>query len=138
MKKVIRDHIILFIFSFSTFLLIDLLWLGIIAKNLYLNFLGDLLAEKTNWLAAIVFYIIFIIGILHFSVIPSIQRENQAMSFKNGAFLGFLCYSTFELTALALLDNWPEGLVWIDILWGTVLTSLVAGFSHLFYRMVLK
>ncbi|MEQ8357966.1 MAG: DUF2177 family protein [Cytophagales bacterium] len=133
-----RDQIILFLFSLTAFLVIDLLWLGIIARDFYFEFLGDLLAVKTNWSAAFVFYFIYIIGILHFSVIPSIKEENRVMAFKNGAFLGFLCYSTFELTALALLRNWPEGLVWIDILWGTVLTSVVAGMSYIFYMKLLK
>lgn len=98
-----RDQIILFLLSLTAFLVIDLLWLGIIARDLYLEFLGDLLAVKTRWSAAFVFYFIYIIGILHFSVLPSIKEQNKAMAFKKGAFLGFLCYSTFELTSLALL-----------------------------------
>ena len=62
-------------------------------------------------------------------VFPSLRQNSAMKSLKNGAFLGFLAYSTFELTSLAVITKWPMGLVWIDILWGTILTGLVSAIS---------
>ncbi len=48
------------------------------------------------------------------------------MALTNGALFGFFCYATFELTALAVLKDWPIGIVAIDIIWGIILTAVVS------------
>ena len=87
-----------YLFSSVVFLMLDLLWLGVIASDLYESNIGFIMAESTNWAAALIFYLIYIAGILHFSVIPALQKESLNKALVNGALLGFLCYATFELT----------------------------------------
>lgn len=127
----VRSLLLSYTIAAIVFFTIDLLWLGIIAKGIYLNFLEDLLRSDTNWYAAIIFYMIYISGLIYFAIIPAQHSNNWHKALLNGAFLGFLCYSTFELTALALLKNWPIGIVWIDILWGTFLTASVSTLTYI-------
>ncbi len=134
----LKDLILVYLIATVLFFLADLLWLGVIAKDLYQSYLGDILKENTNWFAAICFYLIYISGIVYFSILPSLKSLNPWLALKNGAFLGFLCYSTFELTSLALIKNWPLGIVWIDILWGVFLTGSISYLSHLLFQRLKK
>ncbi|OEK05390.1 DUF2177 family protein [Roseivirga misakiensis] len=112
------------------FFAIDILWLGIIAKNLYNKHLRKLLAPKVNWAAAIVFYLLFIVGIFYFAIVPSVEEASLEAAMLNGGLFGFFTYATYDLTNLATLRGWPIKIVFIDIIWGAVLTASVstAGF----------
>jgi len=124
-------YIILYGITTIIFFSIDLIWLGAIAKNLYREKLGFIMSEEINWTAAIVFYLIYIAGILYFAVVPSLNNADWHIALLNGAILGFLCYATYDLTNMATIAKWPLQIVIIDILWGTVLTGSVAVGSHL-------
>lgn len=108
------------------FFAIDLLWLGVIAKGLYNKWLGHLLAEKVNWIAAIVFYLLFIVGIFIFSILPAVDKNSVSRAIILGALFGFFTYATYDLTNLATLANWPLKVVFVDIAWGMVLTASVS------------
>lgn len=108
------------------FFAIDLLWLGIIAKNLYQKHLGGLLADKVNWTAAIVFYLLFIVGIFIFAILPAVEKNSMPKALLLGALFGFFTYATYDLTNLATLRDWPLKIVFIDIIWGMVLTASVS------------
>jgi uncharacterized membrane protein len=112
------------------FFAMDMLWLGVIAKNLYNKYLGDFLSDKVNWTAALIFYFLFIIGIFVFAILPAIEKNSLKHAILLGAFFGFITYATYDLTNLATLKNWPLTIVFIDMAWGAVLTGLVslAGF----------
>ncbi|OEK00117.1 hypothetical protein BFP97_00675 [Roseivirga sp. 4D4] len=112
------------------FFAIDILWLGVIAKNLYNKYLRRLLAPKVNWFAAIIFYLIFIVGIFYFAIVPSVEAGSLEQAILKGALFGFFTYATYDLTNLATLRGWPIRIVFIDIIWGSVLTASVstAGF----------
>ena len=116
------------------FFTIDLLWLGLIAKNMYNKLLGHLLAEQVNWPAAIIFYLLFIIGILIFAVLPAIEKESLQHAIIYGVLFGFFTYATYDLTNLATLKDWPTKVVWIDILWGMVLTGSVATAGYYIFK----
>jgi uncharacterized membrane protein len=118
------------VLTFAVFLVIDLAWLGFIAKDLYKKYLGDLLSDQVNWTAAIVFYLLFVVGVFIFAILPSVAKDSLVSAITLGALFGFFTYATYDLTNLATLKNWPLNLVFIDILWGAVLTSIVstAGF----------
>ncbi len=119
-----------YVLTFAVFLVIDLAWLGFIAKDLYKKYLGDLLSDQVNWTAAIVFYLLFVVGVFIFAILPSVAKDSLVSAITLGALFGFFTYATYDLTNLATLKNWPLNLVFIDILWGAVLTSIVstAGF----------
>jgi uncharacterized membrane protein len=119
-----------YVLTFIVFFIIDMAWLGFIAKDLYKKYLGDLLSEQVNWVAAIVFYVLFIVGVFIFAIMPSVEKNSLTSAVTLGALFGFFTYATYDLTNLATLKNWPQTIVVIDIVWGSVLTAIVstAGF----------
>ena len=122
--------IISYLLTTIVFFAVDMVWLGFIAKNLYKKYLGSFLSDKVNWPAAIIFYLLFIIGIFYFSILPAVEKNSLAKAVISGALFGFFTYATYDLTNLATLKNWPLPIVFIDIIWGAVLTGIVstAGF----------
>lgn len=126
MKSIITNYILTFI----VFLVIDMAWLGFIAKNLYQKYLGNFLTDNVNWTAAMVFYLLFVVGVSIFVIYPAVNKDSVWTAIILGALFGFFTYATYDLTNLATLKGWPLSIVFIDIAWGSVLTSMVsvAGF----------
>lgn len=112
----------------SVFLgLLDFLWLGFISKDLYSRELGDILLTNPNFAAAILFYVIYVIGIVFLVVSPAIDKHNFYAAIGYGALLGLVAYSTYDLTNLATMKGFPTIIAVIDILWGTFITTVTAG-----------
>lgn len=108
------------------FCLIDFIWLGTIAKQLYADRMGHLLADKPNFPAAVVFYAIFVAGLVYFVIHPAVEGESWTKALLAGAFFGFVTYATFDLTNLAVLKDFPFSIVPIDMAWGTFLAASVS------------
>ncbi|MBP6184431.1 MAG: DUF2177 family protein [Saprospiraceae bacterium] len=108
------------------FFAIDLTWLGLIAKSYYNRHLGHLMAEQVIWSAAIVFYLIFIVGIFLFVIAPAVEKQSWTHALLYGALFGLFTYATYDLTNLATLKGWPMSIVFVDILWGMFLTGAVS------------
>ena len=119
-----------------TFFIVDMLWLGLIAKKLYRDNLKSLLAEDFNRIAAFSFYALFIVGILIFAVLPALKDGNFSKALIFGALFGFFTYATYDLTNLSTLKNWPLNLTFIDIAWGTFLTATVASAGYFIGRLL--
>lgn len=113
------------------FFAIDMVWLGVVARNLYKQKLGFILSPEVNWAAAIIFYLIYIGGILFFAVLPASKEMSWQTALLNGALLGGMCYATYDLTNMATIAKWPLEIVVIDIVWGMVLTGSVATLSYI-------
>ncbi len=124
----------LFLVAFVVFLIIDLVWLGLIAKKFYKKHLGFLMSENVNWTAAIIFYIIFIVGIVLFVVTPALEAKSFSHALVYGALFGFVTYSTYDLTNLATLKNWPILITIIDLIWGTILATSVSAITFLIFN----
>lgn len=122
----IKSILINYLLTTVVFLIIDLAWLGFIAKDLYQKYLGDFMAEKVNWTAAIIFYLIYIVGISVFAIYPAVNMNSALNAALMGGLFGFFAYATYDLTNLATLKGWPLLIVFIDIAWGVVLTSMVS------------
>ncbi len=120
----------LYLLTVPIFFAIDLLWLGVIARNFYQNNLAHLLSPMVNWPAAICFYMIYITGILIFAVKPGLEAGSFGRAIWLGALFGFFTYATYDLTNLATLRDWPLKVVVVDIVWGTLLCALVASGSY--------
>lgn len=116
----------LFFIAFPVFLVIDLAWLGFVARHFYKDQLGALMSPKPNWVAAIIFYLLFVAGLVFFVIQPSVEKADIAHALLTGAFFGLVTYATYDLTNLATLRNWPLKMTLVDLLWGTVLGALVA------------
>ena len=119
----------LYALTVPVFFIIDLIWLGLVAKGYYQKSLGYILSPQVNWPAAIIFYLIYIVGILVFAVVPALSKGSLLYAALFGALYGFFTYMTYELTNLALLKDWPLGIVFVDIIWGVVLCTAVATLS---------
>lgn len=118
--------IICYLLTTIVFFILDMLWLGLIAKDLYNKYLINFLNDKVNWTAAILFYLLFIIGIFYFCILPAIEKDSISKAIIGGAFFGIITYATYDLTNLATLKNWPLPIVFIDIIWGMVLTMIIS------------
>ena len=127
----------LYCLTIPIFFLLDILWLGFIAKDFYQHHLGFLLRPKVDWVTAIVFYLIYNVGILIFAVSPGIESQSWTRALVLGALYGFFTYATYELTNLALVENWPFRVVIVDILWGIVLCSIVSVSSFFIAQRIL-
>lgn len=112
------------------FVVIDGIWLRFVAKQLYERELKGLLATKANLPAAVVFYLIYIVGIVYFALTPALQAHDALYAFGRGALLGLLMYATYDLTNLATLKSWPAKLSAIDITWGAFVTGIVTVLTY--------
>lgn len=123
----------LFLISSVVFLLFDLFWLLVVSKKMYQQFIGHLMGE-VRIAPAIIFYIIYVIGVTFFVLIPGIEKNSLSYIILAGAFFGFVCYATYDLTNLATLKNWPITMTIIDLIWGssvTAVTSIIVYFINL-------
>ena len=110
---------------FVTMFVIDMLWLGVIAKSTYANAMGSLLSPNPNLLAAAAFYLLFPFGLLVFAVLPQADSPVWKAAVM-GALFGFFAYATYDLTNLAVVKDWPVGLTFIDLAWGTMVSGVAA------------
>ena len=119
-------YIKLYLATLIAFFAIDMIWLGLVARTFYRKYLGFLLAPSTNWLAAIIFYLLFIVGILVFVVLPGLENNSLKTTLLRAALFGLVTYATYDLTNLATVKNWPMIVSIVDIAWGIVLSVLVS------------
>ena len=120
----------LYLATLIAFIAIDMFWLGLIARSFYRKHIGFIMATSPNWTAAMIFYLIFVAGLIFFAVAPGLQAGSFGKTLLLGALYGFITYATYDLTNLATLKDWPVFLTLVDILWGTVLAILVSSSSY--------
>jgi uncharacterized membrane protein len=125
----ISFYLKLYALTVPVFFIIDLIWLGVVARGFYQKNLKYVLSPNVNWTAAIIFYFMYIAGILIFAVVPGVAKDSVRHAALWGALFGFFTYATYDLTNLALLKDWPLNIVVVDILWGVVLCTVVATLS---------
>lgn len=127
-----QDFIVRLLVAGGVMGVIDALWLSVIAKQFYRSQIGQLLLEKPNMPAAVIFYVIYVVGIVAFVLAPALEKGSWQHALGYGALFGFVAYATYDLTNLATLKGWTTKLVVVDLLWGTFLTTVVAGISFWF------
>lgn len=121
----------LYFVTLIAFLAIDMVWLGLVASTLYRDYLGFLMTPSINWIAALLFYLLFILGILVLVVVPGLQDNSLKATLLRAALFGLVSYATYDLTNLATVKNWPVLISVVDIAWGTVLSVLVCYISFM-------
>ena len=109
---------------------IDLVWLLGIAKNLYRDQMGDLMASEPKLLAGLAFYLLYALGVCIFVIVPALSKQSWIYALQYGALFGLFCYMTYDLTNLAVVRNFPTHLAFIDIAWGSLVTALCASFAY--------
>jgi uncharacterized membrane protein len=119
-----------------TMLVLDMLWLGVLAKPLYQQGIGHLMAEEPKLAVAGIFYVVYALGVMIFVVAPGGANTPWDRTLLLGAMLGFFCYATYDLSNLATLKNWPTSLALIDMVWGAALTTVCAAAGKLVWDRV--
>jgi len=119
-----KTLIVAFAVTAVVFLVLDAIWLGLISRNIYQREIGELLLPKPNFGAAVIFYVIYIIGMVYFCVVPGIAEDSVMRGLVSGALFGTVAYATYDLTNLATLKGWSTTLVFIDIAWGAVASAI--------------
>lgn len=123
MKQVLAAYLV----AGVTLLVVDLVWLAYIARDLYRREMGALLAENVRLVPAAAFYLMYVAAVVYFAVLPALRSGQWTDAILPGAVLGLVAYGTYDLTALAVVRDWPVRLSFIDMAWGTVLTAVSAG-----------
>jgi uncharacterized membrane protein len=124
----------LYVIALPLFLAIDMVWLGVIAKSLYQKQIGPLMRPDVQWGAAILFYLLFIAGLVFFVIAPSVEKKDWMFALGAGALFGLITYATYDLTNLATLRNWPMVITIIDLLWGATIAAVVSVSSFFIAR----
>lgn len=124
-------YIKLYLATLIAFFAIDMIWLGLVARTFYRKHLGYIMAPSPNWAAAIIFYLLFILGILVFVVLPGLGADSLQTTLLRAALFGLITYATYDLTNLATLKDWPITITVVDMIWGVVLSVMVSWVSFL-------
>jgi uncharacterized membrane protein len=124
-------HVKLYLATLVAFVAIDLVWLGLVARTFYRKYLGFLMAPQVNWTAALIFYLLFVAGLLVFAVVPGLEAGSPKTMLGRAALFGLIAYATYDLTNLATLRDWPVLVTIVDLVWGTVLSVAVSCAGYL-------
>jgi uncharacterized membrane protein len=133
-----KNAILLYLLTLAVFFAVDMVWLGVVAKGFYRRWLGPLMSPKVNWTAAVLFYLLFIVGIVVFAVRPALLQGAPLKALGLGALFGLIAYATYDLTNLATLKDWPLIVTIVDLCWGTVLGGIVSWACAVLGRALLK
>lgn len=116
----------LFIITVPVFFAVDMVWLGLVANNFYKDKIGGLMRTEVLWAPAILFYLLFVAGLVYFVINPAIETGSWVQAAAKGALFGLITYATYDLTNLATLKDWPLSVAIVDLIWGTALGSIVS------------
>ncbi len=120
----------LYLIALPVFFAIDMVWLGFVAKNFYRQQIGFLMKPDINWTAAIIFYLIFIGGLVTFVISPAFEKQSWLHALLYGAFFGLVTYATYDLTNLATTKDWPLLVTIVDLMWGSVLAASISVITY--------
>ena len=121
----------LYLIAFATFFAIDMVWLVLVANKFYQKHIGFLMKSDINWIAAIIFYLIFIAGLVVFVITPAFEKHSWKHALLFGAMFGLITYATYDLTNLATLKDWPLVVTIVDLIWGMVVSASVSVLTYL-------
>jgi uncharacterized membrane protein len=127
MNKMLGTYVVVLL----VMLALDALWLGVVAKSLYQQAIGHLMAEQPRLGVALVFYAVYALGLTVFGVWPQAATPGWHKAMAMGALFGFFCYATYDLTNLSTLKGWPMGIALIDMAWGAVGSGISAAVGTL-------
>jgi uncharacterized membrane protein len=121
----------LYCIALPIFFAADMIWLGVLAKNFYTKQIGSLMTPNVNWAAAILFYLLFLAGLVIFVIVPAVEKGSWERALLFGVLFGLVTYATYDLTNLATLKDWPLALTIVDLTWGMALAGSVSVGTYL-------
>lgn len=128
------DFIKLYFTALASLAVLDFFWLSFFAKGFYQKYLGYLMGPQVNFFPAVIFYLLYAVGIIWFVVNPNLKSGTLGGIFLQGAFLGLIAYAAYDLTNHATVKNWPWQMTVVDMLWGAILTALVSSIVFWFFK----
>ena len=120
----------LYLTALISFFALDMIWLGAVARSFYRSQIGFMLNEGVNWPAAVIFYLLFVFGLVYFVIVPGVQRKSLVSVAADGALFGLVTYAAYDLTNLATTKNWPLSVTLVDLAWGAVLGAAVSAITY--------
>ena len=126
----------LFIIALPAFLLVDMAWLVLVARKFYNEKLGYLMRPDVNYIAAFIFYLFFIAGLISFVIAPAVEKQSWINALLYGIFFGLVTYATYDLTNLATIKDWPIIVTIVDLVWGMVLSGSVSLLTYLIFQKI--
>ena len=120
--------------AFVTCFALDLVWLGLMAKDFYQRHIGHLMRPDVQWAPGVLFYVIYVGALVVFVIQPALEKQSLGHAIGLGAFFGLAAYAAFDLTSLALLKDFPVMVAVVDLAWGAALSAVVSGVAFLFAR----
>lgn len=136
MEMSIWNEIALYAITLVLFIIIDILWLGVIAQKRYAKALKKFMAKEPNMVRASIFYAVYIVGILVMVLVPAVNDESLGIAMFRGAAFGFFTYATYGLTNWAVVEKWPTRITFEDIAWGSFLGFCVSTLSFNVYMAI--
>jgi uncharacterized membrane protein len=124
----------LFLIGLPVFFAIDLVWLVFVANSFYAQQIGFLMTPNVNWVAAMIFYLLFMVGLIVLVITPALEKKSWVRALLTGALFGLVSYATYDLTNLATLKDWPILITIVDLIWGTVLAGSVSVITYFIAR----
>lgn len=119
-------YLVAYVSAAVVFLGLDFVWLGFLAKNAYRSWIGGLMRDELNVSAAVLFYLVYVVGLVIFAIAPALKAGSWQTAALYGALFGFFAYGIYELTNYATLKDWPFAMVVVDMAWGTALSAFAA------------
>ena len=129
-----RTYVIAYLATVVVFFGMDFVWLSILHGSLYKARLGSLLLDKPDLVIAGLFYVLYVVGIVVFAVLPAIQHESWVRALWGGALFGLVAYASYDMTNLATLKNWSAVVTFVDMAWGTAATGTAATVGYFIAR----
>ena len=130
------NYVKMYLIALIAFVVIDGIWLLFISKDLYQKEIGHLLSSNPKLLAAVLFYLLFLGGLVYFVINPGIDKESIKTIIISGALFGLMTYATYDLTNLATLKEWPLKITIIDLIWGSSLSCIVSVVTYYIYMFI--
>jgi uncharacterized membrane protein len=126
----------LYFIALPVFFAIDMVWLVLVARKFYATHIGSLLKPDVNWIAAVIFYLLFIGGLVAFVISPAVEKHSWVHALLYGAFFGLVTYATYDLTNLATLKDFPLLVTIVDLTWGMIVSASVSVITYLVFNRI--
>jgi uncharacterized membrane protein len=123
---------------FPTLIILDLIWIGVVAQGIYQAQIGYLLSPTVVWWAAIVLYALYAAGIAYFVVLPAIRKRSLTRALATGFFFGLTVFAVYDLTNLATIRDWPVAISFIDMAYGSIVAAVTSALAYQFGRTLVK
>ncbi|MEK7511291.1 MAG: DUF2177 family protein [Patescibacteria group bacterium] len=121
-----------------TLLILDLIWIGVVAQGIYQDQIGYLLSPTVVWWAAILFYIIYSLVLAYLVVLPAIRNNNFKQALYNGLLFGLAAFATYDLTNLATTRDWPIAIAFIDMAYGTIVAGATSATAFVLGKKLIR